>query len=349
MLKKSLVIVLHLLFWGTTAWFIIFTFAIEEKDIKIIDGTKTVTVIYNPDITWQLGCCIFLSALMAYASDRMSTKYGAANAKPFLYSLLSLALAFFLFVIIRNTIFIPRTPAISYPLAAGIFLFYFFATLTYIVSHLWRNTDLLRKQMEVEKKDAELSLLRSQLHPHFLFNVLNSLVAMVDHEKNPEMVKAIHDLSELLRYVVNESGNGRVPVYKEIQFIKNYAALQSLRFEANELNFNLNIQGDYTKFFCDPGVFIPFIENAFKYGVEPEKKSDIDVVFDFTRENKINFRITNPIYPLTKSYGGNGFGITWAKKRLNIAYPQRHTLKYGPEQGVYIVNLELITDESNPS
>jgi sensor histidine kinase YesM len=270
MLKRGLEVILHLLFWGATSWFIISTFAIEGKDIQIKNGVETVLVFYNSNIIGQLVFIIFLAALVAYASVFTITKQHKSRVRPFLLSVLYLALVFLLFIIIRKINIIPSSPVIPYSLTAGIFLFYFISGITYAVTRLLQKTDLLRKQMEVEKKEAELSLLRSQLHPHFLFNVLNSLLSMVDRNNNPELTKSILGLSDLLRYVVNESSKGQVPVKKEIEFINNYVSLQSLRFEKNELNFHLNVNGAFTNQKCEPGVFIPFLENAFKYGTEPE-------------------------------------------------------------------------------
>lgn len=348
-MRKEIEIVLHLLFWMATSWFIVSTFGITGKEVQVINDVETVAITYNENISWQLWAAVILSVLMSYATVVTILKFGEVGLKQFLLSFIYPMIGISLYTLIRNSDLIPSTPRIPYTLVTGIFLFYYVTAITYAIARLWKNTDMLRKQMEVEKKEIELSFLRSQLQPHFLFNVLNSLLSMVDQKRNPEMTNAILGLSELLRYVVNETSKGFVPVLGEIQFIKNYVTLQALRYEKNELNFKLLMKGEFTNQICEPGVFIPFIENAIKYGVEPEKESEIEASFDFSAKDKISFRLANTIYPDLNAYEGNGTGILHAKRRLEMAYPQRHILNCGPENGMYIVYLEILTDENNNS
>lgn len=349
MFKKWGIIVSHILFWCATSWFFISTFGIEQKEVRIINGEETVQLNYNTPIAWQLVWSILFSAMVVYASAYTILKFNTGRIKSFGLSLLYFALIFLLYIFFRQVKILPSSPIMPIQLIAGIFTFYYISGIAYSIFLLWQNTEKMRMQMEGEKKEAELNLLRSQLRPHFLFNVLNSMLSMVDRTKNPELIHTIHLLSNLLRYVVNETNKGKVPVHKEIEFIKDYSALQRLRFEEKELNFILDVTGEYVDQEVEPGLFIPFIENAFKYGTEPEKISDIHVGFDFTLRNKIKFTISNTIYEGLIYFEGNGLGIAAAKKRLDMVYPKSYILKYGKLNDTYTVNLEINTDESNYS
>ncbi len=349
MFKKWWISISHILFWCATSWFFISSFGIEQKEVRIINGEETVQLNYNTPITWQLVWCILFSAMVVYASAYTILKFNKGRLKSFGLSLFYFVLMFLLYIFFRYVKILPTSPIIPFQLVAGIFTFYYISGIAYSIFLLWQTTDRMRMQMEGEKKEAELNLLRSQLRPHFLFNVLNSMLTMVDRTKNPELIHSIHLLSNLLRYVVNETNKGKVPVQKEIEFIMDYSALQRLRFEEKELNFILEVTGEFLDQEVEPGLFIPFVENAFKYGTEPEKISDILVRFDLTWRNKIKFTISNTIYEGLIYFEGNGLGIAAAKKRLDMVYPQRYILKYGKLNDSYIVTLEINTDESNNS
>lgn len=349
MFKKWWITISHILFWCATSWFFISTFGIEQKEVRIINGEETVQLNYNTPIAWQLVWCILFSAVVVYASVYTILKFNNGRLKSFGLSLFYFVLMFLLYIFFRFLKILPSSPIIPFQLVAGIFIFYYISGIAYSIFLLWQNTERMRMQMEGEKKEAELNLLRSQLRPHFLFNVLNSMLSMVDRTKNPELIQSIHLLSNLLRYVVNETDKGKVPVQKEIEFIKDYSALQRLRFEEKELNFILEVTGEFLDQKVEPGLFIPFIENAVKYGTEPEKISDILVSFDFRLRNKIKFTISNKIYEGLIYFEGNGLGIAAAQKRLDMVYPHRYILKYGKLNDSYVVKLEINTDESNNS
>jgi len=228
----------------------------------------------------------------------------------------------------------------------GITLFYFTASITYGISKVWLHTEKQKQQLSLEKTEAELNLLRAQLHPHFLFNVLNNLLAMIDQKASPELAHSLNKLSGLLRYVVNDTAQDKVPINKEIKFIKDFAELQSLGYEEGEIKFDLSINGPYGLQLIEPGIFVPFIENAFKYGVEPEKESTIKVTFDVTNERKIRFKITNPIHLNMQHMESSNTGIRSTQERLQLVYPDRHSLTIDQDE-LFSVQLEITTEAIN--
>ena len=170
---------------------------------------------------------------------------------------------------------------------------------------------------------------------------------MIDQKQNPQLATSLDQLSGLLRYVVYDT-EGDVTVRKEIDFTRNFAELQLQRYEKDEIDFQLEIIGKNDQQKIEPGIFIPFVENVFKYGVEPEKKSKVKIVFDLTDPNTIIFETTNPIYPTLQQNKGNGSGISSTKARLKLVYPNSHKLAI-TENEVFKVCLEFKTDESNYS
>lgn len=171
---------------------------------------------------------------------------------------------------------------------------------------------------------AELSLLKAQVNPHFLFNTLNNIYSMslYNSKKTPEMILK---LSQLISYMLYECKDEKVSLKKEIQFIKNYIELEALRVE-DTADIKLNIFGENQLYKIPPLLFIPLIENAFKHGISNEiEKSNINIVLQFNK-NKIMLEITNPLdyYEITNKKH-SGLGIKNVRKRLNLLYPHNHS------------------------
>ena len=111
----------------------------------------------------------------------------------------------------------------------------------------WIQHEYDRKQLEFTKNQTELKLLRQQLQPHFLFNTMNNLLAMVNQSDNPKLAQSIDKLSGLLRYVVYDTKNRNVRIDEEIAFIQNFAELHLLRFEEDEIDFKIDIIGNWNQ------------------------------------------------------------------------------------------------------
>lgn len=180
------------------------------------------------------------------------------------------------------------------------------------------------KQTEKEKLKAELSYFKAQINPHFLFNTLNSIysLALQKDDKTPE---AVVKLSGMMRYVITEASNDYVPLEKEISYISDYIDLQRIRLGDT-------VKVEYQP--CDPDparsiaplILIPFIENAFKFGVNPEADSFIMVMINLTG-SKLHLSVFNhKVQELIKSEKTGGLGISNARHRLSLHYPDNHQL-----------------------
>lgn len=199
-----------------------------------------------------------------------------------------------------------------------------------------------KKSAEIE---AELKNLKSQLNPHFLFNTLNNIYALIaiSQEKSQE---AVMELSKMLRYVLYESDKEFVPLEKEIDFTYNYIELMKLRLQSNvELKVNLDKNNNNIQ--IAPLLFISLVENTFKHGIAGNKqlKSFIDIDIHREEDSTIICKIENSYHPKNSESdkSGSGIGIENLKRRLELIYPQAHTFTQGVVDNRYISTLIINT------
>ena len=153
------------------------------------------------------------------------------------------------------------------------------------------------QEEQEERLRSELSFLRSQISPHFIFNVLNSIVYLIrSKSKNAERVTL--ELSELIRYMLYDSDNKHVMLESEVKYLTNYVELQKIRF-GEDVKITLKLEGDFSNKTIEPMLLIPFVENAFKHGVGYVLKPliDIDII---CFGNKFVFKVKNKVGPETK-------------------------------------------------
>ena len=196
-------------------------------------------------------------------------------------------------------------------------------------------------QLVREKINAELQLLKAQVHPHFLFNTLNNIYSFIlnGSDKAPEMIKK---LSSLLYYILNDCNRKWVSLDKEISMIQDYIALEQIRY-GDRLNLSLHIQGSPKGKMISPLMLIPFVENSFKHGTSrtlthPWVRLDIHIDKDF-----LEFKLTNnkPEYNI-ESTGKKGIGLNNVKKRLQLIYPESHSLNIIENEMSYEVYMKII-------
>ena len=186
-----------------------------------------------------------------------------------------------------------------------------------------------------EHLEAELSLLKGQVNPHFLFNTLNNLYSMSLHnsKKTPDMILK---LSQLISYMLYECKDETVCLEQEITFIKNYIELEAIRVEdIAEVHFE--------GYKIPPLLFIPLVENAFKHGIASEKEhSDIFIQIHID-ENQIELKTKNPLgeTKLPENSTHNGLGLENVRKRLELLYPNQHSFKISKENKHFKAQLVL--------
>lgn len=347
MVKKLIEIGLNIIFWIVSAWLIVSSFSIQSQEIEIINGVENLKIYRNDGAINLLILCIGFSCTIFYVNYLLLINYINTVGR----SILLMAAFSILIPIIFYIVFLLFSPLISSlqlpsELIFGIMFFYYAISIGYALCKLYIKAELKHRTLLFEKKNVELNLLRLQLQPHFLFNALNNLLSMVNQDQNPDLAKALDKLSSLLRYVVYDTENTKVSIEKEIEFIKNYCELQMLRFEKDEVKIKFKISGNH-KIMIEPGLFLPFVENAFKYGVEPEKTSCIDINFNLENKGELNFSIKNPFFKVMQAQKGNGTGIINTKERLKLVYQNKYRLDIKNDEEEFAVNLKLFVDENH--
>jgi sensor histidine kinase YesM len=194
--------------------------------------------------------------------------------------------------------------------------------------------------MAKEKAEAELSFLKSQINPHFLFNSLNSVYFLID-KNNQEAREVLHKFSDMLRYQLYEANGDKIPIEKEISYLKDYVELQKIRKDKNysvEFNCQPNVRG----FSIEPLLLVPFVENAFKH--ISHKTNEINFIkVNLTRSNGLfQFTVENSKEENSKSDDQQGgIGLSNVKRRLELLYPGKHELVIKDLPDLYNINFKL--------
>ena len=197
-----------------------------------------------------------------------------------------------------------------------------------------------KQEEKAERLKSELSFLRSQISPHFIFNVLNSIVYLI--RSKSEMAEPVTlKLSELMRYMLYTPPEGQVPLFQEIDYLQNYIDLQRIRFE-EDVDVTYQLSGSPNGQLIEPMILIPFVENAFKHGVgmlnEPQIQIDLHI-----KDAELIFSVQNKVAPesIEDKDGQSGIGIPNVKRRLELLYPGTHHLDIQQRDEYYIIHLSL--------
>lgn len=205
----------------------------------------------------------------------------------------------------------------------------------------WFELEAKKKEIENEKLTAELRFLKAQINPHFLFNTLNNLyyLATVNSPKTPEV---IDKLSQMMRYMLYDSNHVKVPVTKEIEYMKNYIDLEKLRLD-NKVPIDFKISGNVENKQIVPLIFITFLENAFKHGVSnTSKKAFVNISINISGNNCEYIVENNKLTPKTEDdLAKSGIGLLNVKRRLELSYPEKYELNVIETDTRYLVNLSL--------
>jgi len=199
-----------------------------------------------------------------------------------------------------------------------------------------------KKETEIKFKETRLKLLQGQLHPHFLFNMLNNLYGLVKYDSGISQ-KVILKLSDLLDYMLYECDKEKVELSKEINFIKNYIELERIRHD-DSFNVEAAFPDETDNIEITPLILFPFVENAFKHGFSDSPEKFIRINLN-TTSNHLIFNIENSISQVKKdkyrSQEQNGIGLNNIKERLNLIYNNNHKLNISIDNNNYKIHLEL--------
>jgi len=202
----------------------------------------------------------------------------------------------------------------------------------------WRRTESRVIQAEADKANAELSFLKAQINPHFLFNTLNNIYSLAI-TKNEHTAESIMKLSNIMRYVTDDVREDFVSLENEIECLRDYIDLQKLRL-GRKMKVEFIVEGTVVGKKIAPLILMNFIENVFKYGISNHEPSDILIRIS-VQDDHIVFFCRNKLFETKHPSARAGIGLQNTRQRLQHLYPDKHFLNISTEDGFYTVQLTL--------
>lgn len=198
--------------------------------------------------------------------------------------------------------------------------------------------------VKVNQSSANLSLLRSQINPHFLFNALNTLYGSALMENAEKTSDGIQKLGDMMRFMLHENQMDRIPLSREIDYLRNYLDLQMLRFaKEDHLDVTIQINEEHCQGDISPMLLIPFVENAFKHGISTKSKSWIKINLRCL-QGSVHLDVVNSMHPKKATEDPkdeSGIGLENVKSRLDHFYPQKHNLTIVANDTEHFVHLSV--------
>lgn len=204
----------------------------------------------------------------------------------------------------------------------------------------WISNNQRIDELEAATLQSELKFLKSQINPHFLFNMLNNVYVLIKKGRD-EAAEVLFKLEDLLRYQLNDSSQEKIQLSSDIRFMNDFLNLEKVR--RDNFNYIISKEGDINNVWLPPLLFIPFVENAVKHNTDGENTSFVHLSFT-VQNNRLIFRCENSI-PTPKeeeeeTHTG-GLGLKNIRRRLELLYPGRHSLEIIEMKQSYTVNLQL--------
>jgi two-component system, LytTR family, sensor histidine kinase AlgZ len=342
--KQSLQYLIHTIVWGIIIIFpLIFLYSEGERNtLRYIDFSLPIfflMIVFYSNYLFLISRFLFKRKLLQF----------------FLVNLLMFAICLFILSIIKSFLFndyfakmeiakhmppkgkmmniLLFRDAISMSMTVGL------ATAIKMTTQ-WYHAQAEQQEMERLHIESELNNLKHQLNPHFLFNTLNNIYSLIStNQENAQ--NAVHQLSNLIRYVLYESDHKTVPLEKDLKFTANYIHLMSLRLSSNVKLTTELLKPDESAV-IEPLLFIALVENAFKHGIHPSLASFINI--RILKENdSLICRVENSNFPKAESdQSGSGIGLVNLRKRLELIYPGRFKLSVSETNETYTTTLKLM-------
>lgn len=342
-LSNSKFVLFHLLFWVGVWFFFLYFFSYNSDNTHYVYWFSSfllpVTMITTYFVIYYL-----IPRFLLTKKYKHFALYGIYTLVISTYLILITIFSNFIFL---TNLDVENMPPMSRNYVFVLILVYLVVAIVSFVSLLNHNFETLSRNKALENKvlnaqlqikDQELQYLKKQIHPHFLFNTLNTIygLALKGSERTPEIILK---LSNLLDYILYQINKPSVTLQEEISHIKEYIELEKIRFQDTLIvSFNSDEVPDELQ--IAPMLLIPFVENAFKHGnlIDGFLKVTIEIRIS---NNKFTFRIGNTIKTIAPEPNQNGLGLENIKKRLDLLYPNSHELKLDKRGNWYEAQLSI--------
>ena len=211
----------------------------------------------------------------------------------------------------------------------------------------WYVKEQRNLQLQKENAEAQLQLLKAQVHPHFLFNTLNNIYS---HTQNtaPVASQLVMGLSDMLRFMLYECNQPQVPLSKELKLIQDYITLEQIRYD-NQLDVHISLPAETENLGIAPLLMLPLVENCFKHGTSHMLEQPWLSLQVTLEKDRMHVRLMNGKASEMAKNNYKGIGIFNVRKRLALLYPGKHELSITDEEDVFIVNLWLQLDRMSLS
>lgn len=348
-MAKILEPIIHIFFWALILYITFINFGIKVQIINIGGETKYVKHFLSVFLI-LISIDLLFKAIMFYGNTKflLPRLFKSKSKTQRIIEILSLFAITIVVSLVINLYIINSffdfnlqkdTALTSYSLLLHIF--FLLLSFGYFLAKDWYRNETIKREIIQEKLETELNFLKAQINPHFMFNTLNNLYS--DARKNQDKIVAngIAKLSHIMRYMIYDSNVEFVSLDKEIHYLESFIELQKLRISEDdpfELVFNKENVDLTLK--ISPILFIPFVENAFKYGLSIDEKCFIHISIE-TYENKLFFKVLNSKFNTQSIKEHSGVGLVNVKRRLALLYPHKHHLELIDESKEYKVILEL--------
>jgi sensor histidine kinase YesM len=212
----------------------------------------------------------------------------------------------------------------------------------------WFNKERENESLIYQNSNAELQLLRAQVHPHFLFNTLNNIYALM-LDDSPRAITVLNELSGMVLYMTDEGAGSLVPLSKEIKMLLDYIGLEKIRY-GDRLEMITEIRLDRNEdLLIAPLLMIPFVENSFKHGASNAIDQTRIHLQISTVKDQLEFKISNDIHPTSASSEERiKIGLKNVNKRLQILYADKHRLHFLEDDGIFTVVMIIMLEKQNP-
>jgi len=204
----------------------------------------------------------------------------------------------------------------------------------------WLRNQRSTQNLKEEKLEAELKFLKSQIHPHFLFNTLNNLYALT-LDKSDQAPEVVMKLSSLLDYMLYEANDPKVSLEKEVKLIEDFLALESIRY-GNSLEIDFNLRGSTSGYYIAPMLLLPFVENSFKHGLSKQSSKPWIKIDMLMERGLLHFKVNNSqgrIKKDSKESYTEGIGLANVRRRLELIYQKNYSLKILDKEDYFEIDL----------
>jgi two-component system LytT family sensor kinase len=246
----------------------------------------------------------------------------------------------------KNPMFMPKGPNQFGPPPFNIMMIFpFLFTIAVSFCHQLYlekvSGEKLTKERENIHLKTELAFLSSQISPHFMFNTLNTMVAMA-RKKSEDLESSLINLSQLMRYMLYDTHGKPINLADEVEYLKSYINLQLIRFK-DDVKVNIQLTGNFENYLVEPMLLVPFIENAFKHGIGNIQNPNIDISIQIDeKESILKFMVINNVSKIeTIVEKSSGIGLNNVKRRLELLYPARHLFYTQQKDNTFIAMLQI--------